>query len=88
MSVEEMRTKLLRLKEEHPNHLLLIRSEHDVDKINVMNSDLSDLLDFGDPKIIETIEAAIAAGKQVAVQGAGPDRVMIHTAKAGKKLFR
>ena len=88
MSVQEMREKLLRLKEKYPNHLLLIGSSHDIDKINVMNSDISDLLDFGDPEITETVEAALSAGKQVAVQGAGPDRVLIHTAKSGKKLFR
>jgi len=88
MSVAEMRARLLSLKEEYPRHFLLIRSEHDVDKINVMNSDISDLLTFGDPRIIKTVEAALSAGKQVAVQGAGPDRVLIHTAKPGKNLFR
>lgn len=88
MSVGEMRNNLLRLKEQYSNQLLLIRSEHDVDKINVMNSDISDLLDFGDPQITRIVESALSAGKQVAVQGAGPDRVLIHTAKTGKKLFR
>ena len=48
MSVDEMRTKLLMLKEEHPNRLLLIRSEHDVDKIDIMNSELHGPFDFGD----------------------------------------
>lgn len=88
MSVNEMRTKLLMLKEEHPNQLLLIRSDHDVDKIDLMNSELHGPFDFGDKRITETVETALSAGKQVAVQGAGRDRVLVHTAKSGKKLFR
>lgn len=88
MSVQEMRDNLLKLKEEYPRHLLLIRSPSEIDKIDVMNSDVSDLLDFGDRRIIQIVKTALAAGKQVAVQGAGPDRVLIHTAKPGKKLFR
>jgi hypothetical protein len=88
MSVNEMRTKLLRLKEDHPNQLLMIRSEHDVDKIDLMNSEIHGPFDFGEKRITETIETALSAGKQVAVQGAGRDRVLIHIAKSGKKLFR
>lgn len=88
MSVDEMRTKLLRLKEEHPNQLLLIRSEHDVDKIDLMNSDIHGPFGLADKRVTETLETALSTGKQVAVQGAGPDQVLVHTAKSGKKLFR
>jgi hypothetical protein len=88
MSVEQMRTRLLALKEEYPKQFLLIRSANEIDKIDIMNSDVSDLFDFGDPRAIQLVESALSAGKQVAVQGAGPDRIMIHTAKNGKKLFR
>lgn len=88
MSVPEMRSNLLKLKEAYPRQLVLIRSPSEVDKIDLMNSDISDLLDFGDPRIIQTVRTALLAGKQVAVQGAGPDRVLIHTARTGKKLFR
>lgn len=88
MSVDEMRTKLLMLKDRHPSQLLLIRSEHDVDKIDIMNSELHGPFDFGDARIIETVETALSAGKQVAVQGAGRDKVLVHTANLGKKLFR
>lgn len=76
------------LKEEYPRTFLLVRSEHDVDKINLMNSDMSDLLSFGDPRIIASVTLALSAGKEVAVQGAGQDRVLIHISKPGKKLFR
>lgn len=88
MSVSDMRENLARLTREYPNQLLMIRSEHDVDKINIMNSDLHGPFDFGDAQVTKTIETALSAGKQVAVQGAGRDRVLVHTAKSGKKLFR
>ena len=88
MSLEENRTKLLKLSETRKSDFLLIRSPADVDKIDPMNSDMSDLLDFGDPEVIRIVERGLSAGRQVAVQGAGTDRVLVHTAKPGKKLFR
>jgi hypothetical protein len=88
MSVEETRNKLLSLQKAHPTQMLLIRSEHEIDKLDLMNSELQGPFDFGDSRVIKTVETALAAGKQVAIQGAGRDRVLVHTAKSGRKLFK
>lgn len=87
MSVNDVRNKLEKLFNTYPNDLRLIRSARDVDKVDIMNADVNGPYDNGDIEAIETIERALSAGKQVAVQAAGPKQILVLTSKAGKKLF-
>lgn len=88
MSVSDVREGLARLTREYPNQLLVIRSERDVDKVNLYDADLHGPFDNASDRIIETAEDALSAGRQVAIQAAGRDQILVITAKSGRKLFR
>lgn len=88
MSVNDVRVKLEKLSGIYPNHLRVIRSAHDVDTLDILNADMHGPFDNSDTGITDTIESALSAGKQVAVQAAGPNKLLVLTAKTGRKLFR
>jgi choline dehydrogenase-like flavoprotein len=78
----------VRATRKYPNQLLVIRSEHDVNKVNLMNADLHGPFDNASNRIIETAEDVLSVGQQVARQAAGRDQILVIAAKSGRKLFR
>ena len=87
MSVNDVREKLQKLSAMYPRDLRIMRSPQEVDDIDIGNADMH-FFDNGDTQITSTLEAALTAGKQAAIQGAGGNQVLVLTPKRGSKLFR
>lgn len=89
MSVDYVRAKIDSLRNAYPNDFRIMFSPEDIDKnkLDVLNSELHGPFEFGDMRFTEVIEQALIAGKQVALQSGGQDKVIVLTAKSGGKLF-
>lgn len=88
MSVQEVRETLQRLSTSYPRDFLVIRSPQEVDRIDLTNAQMHGPFDNGSSQIVSTLEDALSAGKQAAVQAAGSNQVLIFTPKRGLRLFR
>jgi hypothetical protein len=88
MSVQDVRDKLQKLSATYPKDLRIFRSAQDVDRMDILNAEMHGPFDNGSDRIISTLEQALAAGKQAAVQAAGSTQLLVFTPKRGSRLFR
>ena len=91
MSIEQFRARLEQLKRNYPKQLTIIRSPHEVDVFmqkvgsNMKRLEMKGPFDNGDPEILSTLESTLAAGKEIALQAAGSQQILIliYTPKTG-----
>jgi hypothetical protein len=88
MSTKDVREKIQKLSAAYPQDLRIIRSAHEVDRIDLANAEIHGPFDNGSSQIASTLEGALSAGKQAAVQAAGSDQILVFTPKRGSRLFR
>lgn len=88
MSAQDVRDKLQELTAMYPKDLRIIRSPQDVDRIDLANAEMYPPFNNDDSRITSTLEKALSAGKQAAIQAAGSNQVLVFTPKRGSRLFR
>lgn len=88
MSTQDVRERIQKLSAAYPKDFRIIRSASEVDRIDLYNAEMHGPFDNASPSIASTLEAALSAGKQAAVQAAGSDQLLVFTAKHGSRLFR
>jgi len=83
MSNQQVRTRLEKLKAEYPNQVTIIRSANEVDPFmrkvgsNMKNLDMKGPFNNEDPELFSTLENALASGKEVAIQAAGSQQILL-----------
>lgn len=88
MSTQNVREKIQRLSAEYSKDFRIIRSASEVDRIDLYNAEMHGPFDNASSQIAATLEAALSAGRQAAIQAAGSDQILVFTAKRGSRLFR
>jgi len=87
MSLDYTKAKRDELLRKYPQNLRLIRSAQDFQTVELRNADTKGPFNNDDPGLIESMENALAAGKQVAVQPVGPKQIVLLVSKPGMKIF-
>lgn len=89
MSVDSVREKIESLKNAYPNDFRVMLSSEDItkNKLDVLNTELQGPFDNDNVQFTEIIEKALRGGKQVSLQSGGQNKVLILTAKSGRKIF-
>jgi hypothetical protein len=83
MSNQQVRTRLEKLKAQYPNQVTMIRSANEVDPFmrkvgsNMKNLDMKGPFTNEDPELFSTLENALASGKEVAIQAAGSQQILL-----------
>ena len=86
MGTQENIKKLKELGQEYPKTLKIMLSEKDIDSIDIMSGDHRSF-DNSDSYMMDFISQQLAAGKEVAIQAAGSDKLLILYADRGR-LFK
>lgn len=76
--------RLKQLLKEHPEDIRIYSSG---DAINALNMEPPQRFENDDPQIVDTIQSALAARRQVALVAAGTSRILLMIAKPGTRLF-
>lgn len=88
MSAKEIRERLQTLSTKYPKNLRIIRSPSEIDRIDLNNADFRGPFDNDSMTSISTLEEALSAGKQAAIQAAGSNQVLVLVPKRGSTFFR
>ena len=88
MSVQDVRATIQRLSAAYPKDFLVIRSPHQVERIDIANAQILGPFDNASSQIISALQDALSAGKQAAIQAAGSDQLLVFTPKRGSQLLR
>lgn len=87
-SVARVAQAMKTLADQNEGSFLFLSSANEVGKVLFMNIESQRDFDNADGQIIDTIEKALTAGRQVAISAAGARRLIVMVSKLGKRLFR
>jgi len=81
-NTKEFRIKLNELLVKYPKNLIIIRNETDLGRIDIEKVMKNPLKDFfnTDDELLPHIIQCLQAGKEVAIQAAGKDKVLVFAA--------
>jgi hypothetical protein len=88
MSAKEIRERLQTLSTKYPKTLRIIRSPSEIDRIDLYNAEFRGPFDNDSITSISTLEEALSAGKQAAIQAAGSNQVLVLVPKRGSTFFK
>lgn len=88
MSAKEIRERLQTLSTKYAKTLRIIRSPSEIDRIDLNNTDFRGPFDNDSMTSISTLEEALSAGKQAAIQAAGSNQVLVLVPKRGSTFLR
>jgi hypothetical protein len=88
MSAQQVRERLQTLSKKYPKNFRIIRSPSEIDRIDLSNTEFRGPFDNESMTSISTLEEALTAGKQAAIQAAGSNQVLVLLPKRGSTFFR
>lgn len=88
MSVsEDFLRKLSHLRDNYPSDFKIVRSDNELDYIDLENSEKHGPFENGDFRALQVIESALRSGKQAALQAFGTHNILIHTSPSGRRIL-